>query len=150
PISNIHLIQPGYSTTNTPVFTNSFVRRAQLFSSLRFMDWSLTNNSTVSDWSQRPVGNQANIQGANNAVSYENQIALANATGHSAWINIPYMASDDYVHRMARLFRDNLNPSAKIQVELSNEVWNSTFQQFFQNLNAAKANPNLDNVDDFT
>ena len=63
-------------------------------------------------------------------VPYEDEIKLANATGHGAWINVPYLADDNYVHQMARMFRDNLNPNAPIQVELSNEVWNAAFAQF--------------------
>lgn len=89
--------------------------------------------------------------GAKEEADRINQIALANATGHDAWINVPFLANDDYVRHMADLFRDNMNPNAHIQVELSNEVWNSTFSQFFQARDAANNNPELASIpDDFT
>jgi len=148
PVTGISLISPGYSTTNTPVYTTNFIQRATPFSSLRFMDWSNVNNSTVVNWSQRIQPNQTPI---NNSVgvSYENEIALGNATGHDIWVNIPYEANANYVTQMADLFKADFNPNAHIQVELSNEVWNGTFQQYFQNSTAAQNNSALTASDAF-
>jgi hypothetical protein len=148
PVTGLHLISPGYSTTNTPLYTPQFIQRTTPFSSLRFMDWSEVNNSTVVNWSQRTQPTQTAIQGAV-GVSYENEIALVNETGHNIWVNIPYEANANYVKQMADLFKADLNSNATIQVELSNEVWNTTYQQYFQNSTVAQANSALTDPDAF-
>jgi hypothetical protein len=50
---------------------------------------------------------------------------------------------------MARLFRDRLDPSIKLYVENSNEVWNPIFKQMRDNQAAAWADPTLTKQDDF-
>ena len=55
---------------------------------------------------------------------------LANAVSADAWMNVPVMADDNYITRMATLVHSQLGESQKIYVELSNEVWNSSFSQF--------------------
>jgi hypothetical protein len=85
-------------------------------------------------------------------MAYEDIIALANETGVDVWINVPALASDDYVCRLARLFRygeqgdtsntacdpsapagtattSPINNTSKIYVEYSNEIWNWGFHQ---------------------
>lgn len=39
------------------------------------------------------------------------------------WINIPHAADDEYVTNLAKLIKDKLDPSLKVYVEYSNEVW---------------------------
>ena len=50
-------------------------------------------------------------------------------TGKDAWINIPYNASDDYLRNLANFLKTNVKDGVNIYVELSNEVWNSSFPQ---------------------
>jgi hypothetical protein len=146
-IAGVHLLSPGY-TSGTQIFTSDFLRRTANFDTLRLMDWDGVNFSQVTSWSQRATLNspQTGAQGT----AYENQIALANATRKDIWINIPLMADDDYIKRMADMFRDGLTSGAKVRVELSNEVWNAGFPQFGQNYNAALSNTNLTGVDGLT
>ena len=77
---------------------------------------------------------------------------MANALGLDVWINVPVLSTDDYVCRMARLFKygeqgdksngacdpaaaagaattAKLAPTSKVYVELSNEIWNAGFHQ---------------------
>ncbi len=90
-------------------------------------------------------------------VAWEYIVALANLGHHDLWINIPHGANDDYVTNLARLLKygsDGLNPytspqanpvwapldpSLKVYVEYSNEVWNFSFPQYVYN-NAAAEN----------
>jgi hypothetical protein len=96
-------------------------------------------------------------------VSWEYVILLANATNKDVWVNIPinatgssdqydpnYVASPDttsYVYNVAMLLKNGdaftgnkgLNPGLHIYLEDSNEVWNTGFQQYGWNVNAAKA-----------
>ena len=129
--------------------------RLKPFSNVRFMDPLNTNSNNdglLENWSQRSwpsAGSRANtLQG----MAYEDIIALANQTGTDVWINVPGLATDDYVCRLARLFRYGeqgdmgnsacdpsapagtattapLNSHSKLYVEYSNEIWNWGFQQ---------------------
>src|SRR5262249_9564607 len=67
------------------------------------------------------------------------------------WINVPAMASDDYVTQLATLLKDTLNPGLHIYLEYSNELWNGIFQQTSWNYNMAQseeaANPAVLNYD---
>ena len=42
---------------------------------------------------------------------------------------MPHLASDDYVREFAALVKRSLNPSLKVYIEYSNEVWNGMFEQ---------------------
>lgn len=50
-------------------------------------------------------------------------------TGRNLWINVPHLASDDYVQKLAQYLKDNLSSNKIVYVEYSNEVWNTFFAQ---------------------
>ncbi|CAA6821291.1 MAG: Unknown protein [uncultured Thiotrichaceae bacterium] len=54
-------------------------------------------------------------------------IALANTVKRDIWINIPHVASDDYVTQLSTALYSQLDTSIKVYIEYSNEVWNSGF-----------------------
>lgn len=146
PVRNLHLYTPGYAQTQT--FTDEFVRRVRPFGTLRFMDWTHTNNNPVVNWADRTTlqtYSRTSLKGA----PYEDVVQLANQAKSDVWINVPDRANDDYIRHMADLFRDTLDPKLKIHVEYSNEVWNSGFTQFFDNLSVARSDPNLTKTDDY-
>ncbi len=129
------------------------------FAFLRFMDWGETNQSPQRDWAdRRPPGHifqhgvlhrrpPADGQSGNRStgIAFEHMVDLANRTGKDLWINVPHMATDDYVTRLARLIRfgsDGTEPYAEPQaepvhpplredlrvwVEHSNEIWSSGY-----------------------
>jgi hypothetical protein len=45
------------------------------------------------------------------------------------WYNIPAHADDDYVRNAVQYIKDHLDPSLKLYLEYSNEVWNWGFEQ---------------------
>jgi hypothetical protein len=121
------------------------------FQVLRFMDFLATNNSQLSAWADRPLPRWASFnrmadqrgfgwQGIGGPL--EHVILLANRLRRDAWITIPAKATDDYVRKVALLFRygsDGAEPylapqarpafpplasDLKLYVEYSNEVWN--------------------------
>jgi hypothetical protein len=110
------------------IFNPAFLALVQKFRALRFMDWLNTNNNTLSSWSARPLKTNA-FWGGKNGAPLEVAVALSNAVGSDAWLNIPVMADDNYITQMATLVHDSLGSSQKVYVELSNEVWNSEFTQ---------------------
>jgi len=126
---------------------------------IRFMDWGMTNASPVIDWSDRRFPSHVFQTGIINrrspgagspgdretGVAYEYMVALCNASGKDMWINVPHLASADFVTKLAKLIRFGsdgvnpydgpqsnpvfapLNPDRKIYVEYSNEIWSSGF-----------------------
>ena len=129
------------------------------WSFIRFMDWGMTNGSPQQEWSDRRLPNhifQTGIiskrepaTGAGGdrptGVAFEYMVALCNATGRNMWINVPHLATDDFMTRLAKLIlfgSDGVNPydapqtspvfaplrsDLKVYVEYSNEIWSSGF-----------------------
>ena len=124
---------------------------------LRFMIWNHSNASPQQDWSDRRLPSFVVQQGILNrrspatgfpgdrvtGAAYEHMVALANVTGRNMWINIPHLATDDYITKVAQLIRfgsDGVNPytnivpnpvyaplntNLEVFVEYSNEIWSS-------------------------
>ncbi|CAM3117689.1 hypothetical protein PANO111632_04230 [Paracoccus nototheniae] len=106
------------------------------FGVIRFMDWMATNNSTVSDWSDRPTLTSATWTFG---VPVEVMVTLANDLGVDPWFCFPHLATDDYITRFASYVRDNLDPGLRAYYEYSNEVWNFQFEQCHWALQQAEA-----------
>ena len=52
---------------------------------------------------------------------------LCTATGLEPWVNVPWLATDDCVGRMARVLAQRLPAGRAIHVEYGNEPWNAAF-----------------------
>ncbi|PZV15148.1 MAG: hypothetical protein DCF22_07805 [Leptolyngbya sp.] len=129
PIRNIRFIMPGFENTyQTQPFHPVFLERLKPFKTLRFMDWAATNNSKLVNWSDRATPSSPS-QASGKGVALEHLIQLANTLKVDPWFTLPAQASDDYVRQFAVMVRDRLDPSLKVHVEYSNEVWNSMFSQ---------------------
>jgi hypothetical protein len=110
------------------IFNPAFLKIIQNFRALRFMDWFRTNGSALSSWADRPIPTDA-FFGTSKGVPIEIAVQLANAVSADAWMNVPVMADDNFISQMATLVHSQLGSTQKIYVELSNEVWNSSFSQ---------------------
>ncbi len=127
-VRNIRVIMPGFeSTYQKNPFHPKFLQRWSGIACLRFMDWGMTNNSTIRRWAERPTLQTATWTAR--GVPLEVMCDLCNRLQCDAWICIPHMADDDYVERAARLVRERLNPKLRVWLEYSNEVWNGMFSQ---------------------
>ncbi|MDB5319920.1 MAG: hypothetical protein JWN40_1551 [Phycisphaerales bacterium] len=146
PLRKLQLLAPGYADA-TAVFTDAFVRRVRVFSTIRFMDWQRTNGSAAREWADRPLASAVGRTGVG-GVPVEEIVALGNATGRGVWVNLPHLASDDYVRQFATVMRNGLHAGAIVRFEYSNEVWNRQFEQARANMAAAKANATLTARDD--
>lgn len=139
PIRNIRVIIPGYENSyETQPFYPPFVDLIKQFKVVRFMDWMQTNDSNVTTWSDRTRADYA-TQDMPAGVAAEWIIDLANTAKVNPWITLPHKADDDYVRRLAELYRDRLDPDLKVYLEYSNEVWNGQFDQHSYAQNAAAA-----------
>lgn len=94
---------------------------------LRFMDWMQTNNSTQSEWADRPQ--LSDYTYTRRGAPLEIMLALVNRIGADPWFNMPHLATADYMTEFATMVRDKLAGGLKVHVEYSNEIWNQTFAQ---------------------
>jgi len=158
-VRNIRCLRPGYSTVRPPLFTREYLALIQARSPnlLRFMDWHSTNGNLEAEWSERSLTSDATQTAVltrdvhvgwsktpvtmtnGKGICWEYCIALANATGKDMWLNVPVLASDDYVRHLAALVKSTLNPGLHVYVEYSNEVWNDGFLQTGLNRDLAVA-----------
>lgn len=149
------------------------------FEVIRFMDATFTNHNQERLWSERVSPTQISqnaeyqrspLRGAKRGISWEDVIAFSNEVYADAatvergiWINIPVLATDDYVVRLAQLIKCGsdgvnpwvsagtntcaagtpafaaLNPAIKVYVEFANELWLWSFGQTHDNMDAMGA-----------
>ena len=111
-----------------PAFNPAYEMDLANYGVIRNMGFNATNNSTQMNWADRATPGSA-FWGGNLGVPYEYQIQLSNDLKEDLWINVPHLATDDYVRSLAQLVKQSLSPGLRVWVEYSNEVWNSSFQQ---------------------
>lgn len=128
---NVDLLEAG------ALFNPRWLARIEGLRALRFMDWMATNNSTIADWSERPLPDDYTYGWR--GVPAEVMVALANQTAADPWFNLPHRATDRYSRGLARLVHDTLDPRRKVYVEYSNETWNWGFEQAHWLQDQAKA-----------
>ncbi|NQT26667.1 T9SS type A sorting domain-containing protein [candidate division KSB1 bacterium] len=127
-IRNIRVLLPGTENTyEENPWTDEWLEKLEPFKGLRFMDWGQTNNSALQDWEYRPQMDDFTY--TMNGIPYEWMIEICNLKQADAWVCVPHEADDGYIHEMARLFRDGLDPSLMLYAEYSNEIWNWMFDQ---------------------
>jgi len=153
--ANMHLYRPGYATDGSALFTTPFLNALGKTSAVRMMDWTATNQNLVQHWGDRRTPRHMSKAGlaytgpggaawdsSETGVALEHQIQLANALHSDCWINIPVVADDDYVQKVALALRYGtdgtnpytspqaspvfppLDPSLRVYLEYANEVWN--------------------------
>ena len=109
-------------------FTKAFVESLAPFKILRFMDWMFTNGSKQEKWSNRSRPERA-VWTRPSGVPIEVCVDLCNRVGADAWFCIPHLADEGYIREFARLVKAQLDPSRKVYIEYSNELWNFQFPQ---------------------
>ena len=149
-VRNIRLVAEEHEASDLTVdpFLPEFLDFCRPFHCLRFMGWASTNNSTEEHWTNRkrptfytmvaesgdpaarygpaPTPFQLKFSGG---VAIELMIQLCNMLKIDPWFCIPHRATDDYIMQFAKLVREKLDPSLKVYLEYSNELWNWGFHQ---------------------
>ncbi|MCX6389994.1 MAG: hypothetical protein NT122_05075, partial [Solirubrobacterales bacterium] len=126
-VRDLRVMRPGYSPASHPTFTSQYVNflKAHNPNVLRMMDLTQTNNNVVARWSQRtlpgkwgrrklsrtvPVdGSGTEMITNERGIAWEYAIDLCNAVRSDCWINVPLLADDDYVAKLARLVKQRLS-----------------------------------------
>jgi hypothetical protein len=126
PVRNIglHAPLPNGNGAFNPKYKSDLAK----YGVIRYMDWNMTNNQSISKWDDRTTLYDFHWGGAG-GVPYESQIQLSNELKQDVWLTVPHLADDDYVRKLAILVSQRLSPDLRVWVEYSNEVWNGGFQQ---------------------
>ncbi len=136
-------ISPGSTTSydTSVTFNAQAIEFLRHFSVLRFMQvvYTFVGND-VAEWADRTpptyacqqaryFGGVPSEPGANPSagVAWEYLIQLCNEVDADIFVNVPFLATDDYVRQLALLLQANLEPERKIYVEYSNELWNFAY-----------------------
>jgi hypothetical protein len=83
------------------------------------MDLLGTNGSPVKEWNQT-TSPDMDSQAQPSGISIELVAKITNITGRNIWFNVPHLASDDYVTKLATYLKANVSANRIIYVEYSN------------------------------
>lgn len=109
------------------VWRPSYLDQVGEFRMIRVMDLQGTNSSTITDWdAPRESMDRASWTGGAPLGAI---VDLANTTNADLWVNIPHLASDEYISEMAAYLSTHLDPELRVVVEYSNEHWVPIFGQ---------------------
>ena len=123
-LSNLSCKANGFSG----LFNPAFLADTRPFRIVRFMNWMRTNNAPRRLWTERPTAN-ALSQAGEKGVALEHMVALCTELSCDPWFTLPMDTDADYYRQFAIYVRDHLPRDRKVYVELSNEVWNTAFEQ---------------------
>ena len=113
-------------------FTDDFLSLFEDAQCLRFMDWFKINHSTQTTLNYDIHGRQTSDRG----VALQYAIELCNILKKDMYICVPHMVTGDALRVICLIINTLLDPSLNLYIELSNEVWNSSFgqSQYFRDL----------------
>jgi hypothetical protein len=162
-LTDIKLMRPlaeGSTRSYEPgtLLTRQFVRAVAPFSVLRYNGFAVGDYGDVVEWKDRalpgPSLNRPMTKCSREDNCWEGQggpweyvILASNELHKDAWITIPMHVNDEYVRKLALLFRDGneftnkkgLDPSLHLYLEYSNEMWNWGYHHTKENSDLAKA-----------
>lgn len=129
-LRDLRLVLPGAGDGGrSHMFNPDYLDLLSGYTSLRFMDWGVTNGNRIVAFSARTRPGNFTYATAK-GVPIEIMIDLANTLQVDPWFNVPTVAGDDYIRGMAETIDRCLSPDLIPSVEYSNETWNSTFRQY--------------------
>ena len=131
PIHDVHVVRADQVALFDAgeIFNPTFLENSSDWGVLRFMFWGNTIDSKDVSWSTRAKLDDASWSNSvsPDGVPIEVMVRLANEAHSDMWYSVPTKADDEYVQNALTLIRDSLDPSLKLHIEYSNEVWNWAF-----------------------
>jgi hypothetical protein len=109
------------------IYNPDYVAAIAKYNTVRFVKWNHVELNFTPTIDNRTKPGMASYVGQRDGVAIEYMIGIANEAKVNPWFNIHWKGSKEWVRKFAELVRDNLDPSLKVYVELSNEVWNSYY-----------------------
>lgn len=125
PVRDIRVSRAGHEGKR---FDPAFLQSLRGYTTLRFMDWARTNDTTARTWAERAVVDDARWSTAK-GVPLEVMIELCNEVDADMWLTIPDTWDDAAVSGAASMVAQFLEKERALYVESSNEVWNDMFPQ---------------------
>ena len=169
--NGIVIKRPGFSVTDATVYNPAMLTYYGQYGGLRAMKLLATESGTTNYppplWVNRPTQTKNRMGGLYNGIVWEDLIGIANAL-YSAGGNFKrlgvnfhhtmnlYPSTTDYWTGAFTLLKNTLNSSIILEVEQSNEVWNSNYAAYgyYRTQGATRANALFNNIDgghqDFT
>lgn len=131
---NAKMMRPGYKEGD--IFTREIIKCIEPLGAIRFMDYFHTNHSEISTWDTRSKITDSSW--SEKGGPYEYAFELLRVTGKDGWINVPHLADQDHIDRLAVMAKALLPANCNLYVEYSNEVWNWQFTQAKWNLDQSR------------
>ncbi|MFN8399030.1 MAG: hypothetical protein U0X74_03365 [Anaerolineales bacterium] len=127
-LRDIHVVRKEYEQEflNGSIFNPRWLEKLKPFRTIRFMDWMRVNGGKQTDFTLRSSPTDARYTSELGA-PLEVMLSLTNQLHTEPWFNMPTQSDDNYMHSFAEMVHQNLDPSLKVYVEYSNEVWNTGF-----------------------
>ena len=126
-IRNVRVVPEEYEEIAEQTYNPEFIDTISNFDTLNYLSWAGINSSNEREWSDRPTPDSSIF--AEDLVSIEEMVELANETQTNPWFHIPHQATDEYVTNFAEYVAENLDPELEIYLEYSHEVWNPSYDQ---------------------
>jgi len=134
PVGDVHMVRADQVDlyNSGELFNPDFVAKVSQWGVVRFMDWGDTNSSDAVSWATRSTLTEGSWSKTTttDGVPLEAMVQLANEAHVDMWYNVPTKADNTYVTNALTYIRDHLDPTLKVHVEWSNEVWNGGFASF--------------------
>jgi hypothetical protein len=140
-LTGFEILVPGFVEGQTfrTEWYNFFA--AMNLDTIRFMDWSNTNDTYIEEWDERTQVDALSYTAARHGktfmdhdegtivhhVPYEVQIELCNLLGANIWINFQTRCSLAYAQAYGALINSDLDVGLECYAEYSNETWNWLF-----------------------
>lgn len=124
-LRNLRLYLPGYDE-NSGIWTRHYLEDLKPYGLIRICwgsgVWSFTE---VERWEERRWPGEYHWMSGDyeHGIPYEAMAELANETGNDLWVCVPHKANEDYLRKMAELFRERLHPELRLWIEYTNEHW---------------------------
>ncbi|PWQ98976.1 hypothetical protein [Leucothrix arctica] len=111
------------------LFNPDYLNFMKDFRLIRFMNMAGMTRNPINQWEDRNRPEKSTWAGkeGTRGTPVEVMVSLANQLKADAWFSMPYQASNDYIKQFAEYTAKHLNPSLKVYIEYSNEVWNNIF-----------------------
>lgn len=140
-IEDVKIMRPGFELDETRTVHPKYTDLLDDYTTFRFMPYLASNTHQVSsqwqcegpgsiDWEDRASPNRPQTittgkDGIRKGGAWEWAVEACNELDKDMWINIPVIASDQYVRKLAEHLRSNLKPTLNVNIELGNELWNT-------------------------
>lgn len=123
----------NFNTIQNPsvLFHPFTMRKLRKYRSIRYQELLHMQGTPVTDWNSRKQKEDHAWTGED-GVPPEIVVYMSNLLNADAWINIPHMATDDYVTSFATFMQTNLAANLDVYLEYSNEPWNPDTTNFPQ------------------